>query len=70
MAAASGDIIEGLRRWSLWSFLALDSIRNSYRRTVIGPWWLTLQNVLYIAGTRHPLQRRLRATACVHSCRT
>jgi ABC-2 type transport system permease protein len=49
-AAASGDLIEGLRRWRLWSFLAVDNIRNQYRRTIIGPWWLTLQNVLYIAG--------------------
>lgn len=49
-SAAAGDVAEGVRRWRLWTFLALDDIKNSYRRTVIGPWWLTLQNVFYIAG--------------------
>ena len=50
LAAAIGDVVEGLRRWRLWSFLALDDIRNAYRRTVVGPWWLTLQTAIQIAA--------------------
>lgn len=46
--AAVADVVEGLRRWRLWSYLALDDIRNSYRRTVVGPWWITLQTVIHI----------------------
>src|SRR5687768_516611 len=50
IAAASGDLVEGVRRWRLWGYLAMDDIKNQYRRTVIGPWWLTLQTLIHIAG--------------------
>jgi ABC-2 type transport system permease protein/lipopolysaccharide transport system permease protein len=49
-SAASGDLVEGARRWRLWSYLAIDGIKNQYNRTVIGPWWITLQNAIYIAA--------------------
>lgn len=48
--AAAADIVEGLRRWRGWSYLAVESIKNQYRRTVLGPWWLTLQTAAYIVG--------------------
>jgi ABC-2 type transport system permease protein len=49
-AAALGDLTEGLRRWRSWSYLAVESLKNQYRRTVIGPWWLTIQTAAYVAG--------------------
>jgi ABC-type polysaccharide/polyol phosphate export permease len=48
--AAALDLAEGLRRWRGWSYLAVEHIKNQYRRTVIGPWWLTLQTVAYVVG--------------------
>ena len=50
LQAALGDIGEGLRRWRSWSYLAAESVKNQYRRTVLGPWWLTLQTAGYILG--------------------
>lgn len=49
-AAASGDLVEGARRWRLWGYLALEVLKNQYRRTTIGPWWLTLQTLAYVIG--------------------
>jgi ABC-type polysaccharide/polyol phosphate export permease len=48
--AASGDVAEGLRRWRSWTYLAVEQVKNQYRRTVIGPWWLTLQTAAYVLG--------------------
>jgi lipopolysaccharide transport system permease protein len=44
------DLREGLRRWRSWSYLAVENVKNRYRRTVLGPWWLTLQMVIFIVG--------------------
>lgn len=49
-AAAFGDIAEGVRRWRSWTYLAVEQMKNQYRRTVIGPWWLTIQTAAYVAG--------------------
>jgi ABC-type polysaccharide/polyol phosphate export permease len=48
--AAVTDIREGLRRWRSWSYLSVENVKNRYRRTVLGPWWLTLQMVIFIVG--------------------
>jgi ABC-type polysaccharide/polyol phosphate export permease len=48
--AALGDISEGVRRWQSWTYLAASSVKNQYRRTVIGPWWITLQTAAYVLG--------------------
>ena len=36
------DIIGGVRTWHLWYLLGLNEIRHRYRRSTIGPFWLTL----------------------------
>jgi ABC-2 type transport system permease protein len=28
----------------------VETVKNQYRRTVLGPWWLTLQTALYVVG--------------------
>jgi len=48
--AAVSDIEEGLRRWRSWSYLSVENVKNRYRRTVFGPWWLTLQMVILVVG--------------------
>jgi homopolymeric O-antigen transport system permease protein len=47
---AVSDLSLGLRRWSLaWALAWLD-IRNRYRGSVLGPFWLTLSTGLMLAG--------------------
>ncbi|MEN0077230.1 MAG: ABC transporter permease [Paracraurococcus sp.] len=49
-AAALGDIATGVRRWRLSFALASLDIRNRYRGSVLGPFWLTLSNAVMIGG--------------------
>jgi ABC-type polysaccharide/polyol phosphate export permease len=48
--AAVNDMREALRRWRSWRYLAAENVRNRYRRTVLGPWWLTLQMAVFVTG--------------------
>jgi lipopolysaccharide transport system permease protein len=48
--AAAFDVLEGVRRHRAWRYLAAEQVKNSYRRTVLGPWWLTAQSALYVVG--------------------
>jgi ABC-type polysaccharide/polyol phosphate export permease len=48
--AATSDIREGLRRWRSWTYLSVENVKNRYRRTVLGPWWLTLHMMVYVVG--------------------
>jgi lipopolysaccharide transport system permease protein len=36
------DLYEGLRAWPMWSTLGWQDIRQRYRRSVLGPIWITL----------------------------
>ena len=44
------DIVAGIKSWPIWWTLTWYSIRSQYRRTYIGPWWMTLQQVIFVAG--------------------
>lgn len=44
------DIKAGLKRWPVWLTLSWYSIRSQYRRTYLGPWWMTLQQVIFVAA--------------------
>src|SRR3712207_563712 len=39
---ALADIVEGLKRWPLWVTLGWQDIRQRYRRSMLGPFWLTI----------------------------
>ena len=64
---ASSDIIEGLNRWELWGTLGWHDIRQRYRRSNLGPFWLTISmgvlvaalGLLYGGLLRQPLQEYL-----------
>lgn len=49
-ARAASDLTIGLRRWRLAATLAWLDIRNRYRGSVLGPFWLTLSTGLMLAG--------------------
>src|SRR5262249_19275286 len=41
------DIVEGLRLWDLWLRQAWNEIRRRYKRTVLGPMWITVSLVIF-----------------------
>lgn len=44
------DIVAGIKSWPVWWTLTWYSMRSQYRRTYVGPWWMTLQQVIFVAG--------------------
>lgn len=41
------DLYAGLKSWRLWTMLAWNDIRQRYRRSVIGPFWITISMALF-----------------------
>ena len=39
------DIGRGMRSTPIWWTLTWQAIRSLYRRTYLGPWWMTIQRV-------------------------
>jgi ABC-type polysaccharide/polyol phosphate export permease len=44
------DIRRGLSMWKGWISLARQDVASSYRRTALGPFWISLQQVAFVAG--------------------
>ncbi|WP_114860207.1 ABC transporter permease [Azospirillum brasilense] len=44
------DLFDGGRHWRLWSKLGWHDIRKRYRRSVLGPFWLTLSMAVMVAS--------------------
>jgi lipopolysaccharide transport system permease protein len=42
------DLVEGLRAHRVWLLLARMDIRQRYRRSVLGPFWITITMVIWI----------------------
>lgn len=49
-AAAVADIALGLRSVRMWHMLAWQEIRQRYRRSVLGPFWITISTGCLVAG--------------------
>lgn len=49
-ALALRDVIDGVNAYPIWMTLAWQDIRQRYRRSVLGPFWITLTMVVTIAG--------------------
>ena len=47
---ALADLVEGARLYGLWSRLAFHDIRQRFRRSVLGPFWLTLSMGIMIGA--------------------
>jgi ABC-type polysaccharide/polyol phosphate export permease len=43
------DLYEGLSQWPLWTMLGWSDIRQRYRRSTLGPFWITLSTGIFIA---------------------
>lgn len=46
----SSDVLKGLKRADLWAFLGWHDIRQRYRRSTLGPLWITLATAVVIGG--------------------
>ncbi|HYG89666.1 MAG TPA: ABC transporter permease [Azospirillum sp.] len=47
---AREDLAEGAGSWSLWGMLGWHDIRKRYRRSVLGPFWLTISMSVLVAS--------------------
>jgi ABC-type polysaccharide/polyol phosphate export permease len=50
MTVALRDVADGLRAWPVWTTLGWQDIRQRYRRSALGPFWITLTMLITIAG--------------------
>ncbi len=48
--AALDDLASGLHLWRSWWLLSWQQVRSQYRRTVLGPWWISIQRAIFFAG--------------------
>jgi ABC-type polysaccharide/polyol phosphate export permease len=44
------DIVDGLKRADLWIFLGWHDVRQRYRRSSLGPLWITLATLVMVGG--------------------
>ncbi|MBM3486316.1 MAG: ABC transporter permease [Alphaproteobacteria bacterium] len=42
------DVLAGLGRWRLWGLMGWNDIRQRYRRSLIGPFWLSLSMAVMV----------------------
>ena len=42
------DLIGGVAAHELWSFMGWQDIRQRYRRTILGPWWLAISTAMLV----------------------
>ncbi len=47
---ALGDLWEGLKRYDLWTTFALHEIRQRFRRSLLGPFWLTASMGIFVVA--------------------
>ena len=44
------DLIQGIKSWRLWLLLGWQDIRLRYRRSYLGPWWITISMFVTIVS--------------------
>lgn len=49
-AAALADLRQSIDSPAAWWVISKQQILSKYRRTILGPWWITLQRLFFIAG--------------------
>lgn len=50
IARCIADVSDGLSMWRLWTKLAWFDLIRKYRRSHLGPFWITLSTAIFIAG--------------------
>lgn len=49
-ARAWRDLAQGLASWRIWSLLALNDIRQRYRRSRFGQFWITISMAIFVTA--------------------
>src|SRR5262249_19204717 len=44
------DLYDGARAWRMWTMLGWNDIRRRYRRSMLGPFWLTISMSLLVVA--------------------
>lgn len=44
------DIFCGLKHWRIWTALSWNANKMEYRRTILGPFWIAIQQSIFIAA--------------------
>ena len=44
------DLVQGLVQWPLWFTIGWMDVRQRYRRSLIGPFWITLSLGIFVGG--------------------
>jgi ABC-type polysaccharide/polyol phosphate export permease len=57
------DLVQGLRQHELWLTMGLQDLRRRYRRSILGPLWLTLSLVILVAFLGALYGRLMRVSA-------
>jgi lipopolysaccharide transport system permease protein len=50
MTAAINDLSFAIKQWYLWMYLAWTEVRVRYKRSVLGPWWITLSMAITMSA--------------------
>jgi ABC-type polysaccharide/polyol phosphate export permease len=48
LQASIQDVAESLRRANLWLFMGWQDVRQKYRRSTLGPFWITLATIVFV----------------------
>ncbi len=49
MNAAACDLKQGLQQYRVWLHLGWVEVKQRYRRSVLGPWWISLSMLIFVA---------------------
>ena len=44
------DLLQGIAMWRLWNHMAMAEIKRKYRRTRIGPFWNSINLLIFVAA--------------------
>src|SRR5689334_17341702 len=47
-ADVNRDLLSGIWDWPMWTTLGWNDIRQRYRRSVLGPFWITISMAVFI----------------------
>lgn len=50
LRALGSDVTDGMRSWRAWLALAMMDTKHKYRRSVLGPFWITISMFVLILG--------------------
>ncbi len=50
LRAAQQDVVDSFRLTRLWFALGLNDIASRYRGSVLGPFWITITTIVFVAG--------------------